>query len=198
MCIRRFLAFDHQEQDVYLVCLVGEEEAGETADAWMHSMEGMLQDLSSPDDVVQNRVADFDLRYSRTQEEYLADIARCQEFIRKGESYEVCLTMNAHARTDVDPFLFYQALRRQNPAPYSAFLRFGDLQVVCSSPERFLRVRQHGMVESRPIKGTSRRGDNEAEDTALRSALFESAKNRAENLMTWAPFVSRVPWRFPA
>jgi anthranilate/para-aminobenzoate synthase component I len=85
--------------------------------------------------------------------------------------------------TDADPLDLYRALRRANPAPFAAYLRFGDLAVLSSSPERFLRLDRRGEAEARPIKGTSRRGATPAEDAHLAAALAADEKNRAENLM---------------
>jgi para-aminobenzoate synthetase len=84
---------------------------------------------------------------------------------------------------DVDPLDLYLALRRANPAPFAAYLRFADQAMLSSSPERFLRVNSEGEAEARPIKGTSRRGSTPAEDEALANALAADEKNRAENLM---------------
>jgi para-aminobenzoate synthetase len=74
-------------------------------------------------------------------------------------------------------------LRRSNPAPQSAFLRFPEVSVACSSPERFLKIDPQGCVESRPIKGTQKRTANVDEDRQFRESLRTNIKTRSENLM---------------
>jgi para-aminobenzoate synthetase component 1 len=73
-------------------------------------------------------------------------------------------------------------LRHINPAPFSAFLNYPHVQLLSSSPERFLKVKG-GTVETKPIKGTRPRSPNPEEDMYSREALRESLKDRAENVM---------------
>ncbi|MER5194877.1 chorismate-binding protein [Streptomyces sp. NPDC002755] len=119
----------------------------------------------------------------RDRATYLADIAACRRELAAGTSYEICLTDAAVLPAPDDAYGLYRVLRRVNPAPYAAFLRFGDLDVVGSSPERFLRITRDGVAEARPIKGTAPRGAGPLEDDRLRDALAADAKTRAENLM---------------
>src|SRR5262249_4995451 len=77
----------------------------------------------------------------------------------------------------------YRILRRASPAPYAAFLRIGDIAVLSSSPERFLRVGSDGTVSSKPIKGTAPRAIDPVEDQQLKDQLARSTKDSAENLM---------------
>ncbi|MGW6445727.1 aminodeoxychorismate synthase component I [Lentzea sp. NPDC055074] len=116
-------------------------------------------------------------------DEYRALIDRCQDQIRAGESYEICLTTQISAMVQSEPWDLYRVLRRVNPAPFAAFLRFPGFAVLSSSPERFLRVDGTGEVEARPIKGTRPRGTDARSDTALVADLVSSEKDRAENLM---------------
>lgn len=110
-------------------------------------------------------------------------MAECQRQLRAGESYEICLTNQVRLPAEPDLLTDYRRLRRINPAPYAAYLRFGDLTVACSSPGRFLRVDRSRGVESKPIKGTAPRGADPVEDEQRRASLRRCAKTRAENLM---------------
>ncbi len=119
----------------------------------------------------------------RGREQYLADIARCQAALAAGESYEVCLTDQISTSASPEPFELYRVLRRTNPAPFAAYLKLGKLAVLSSSPERFLSVDRERRVQARPIKGTTRRSPDPAEDDALRSELTHDEKTYAEHLM---------------
>src|SRR5690606_22443576 len=114
---------------------------------------------------------------------YLAQIHAAKDAIRRGESYEVCLTNELVAHGEIEPLTAYRRLRQVNPAPFAAFLRFGGLAVLSSSPARFLRIGPDGAVEARPFKGTIRRGRDAAEDQLLALRLAASVKDRSEHLM---------------
>lgn len=120
---------------------------------------------------------------SAPRESYLASIASLRASIRAGESYEACLTNEAAVESDADPLRVYRLLRRINPAPYAAYLRFPQARLLCASPERFLKLDAAGRLECRPIKGTRRRGATVEEDAALAADLAEHPKDRSENLM---------------
>ncbi|MFJ3619083.1 aminodeoxychorismate synthase component I [Streptomyces iakyrus] len=185
----RVIAVDHEEGFTYAVCLAEDtpQAAREAAD-WL---EGVLAGLScvaterpplpGPPEPADPGAAEPWLVRDRAT--YLADIEACRQALRSGTSYEVCLTNAARLPAPPDPLEFYRTLRRDNPAPYAAFLRFGELEVAGSSPERFLRIDRDGTAEARPIKGTAPRGSGPEEDARLRDALASDAKTRAENLM---------------
>ncbi len=119
----------------------------------------------------------------RSREHYLKDIAECHGELRAGESYEICLTAELELPFHGAPLEVYRRLRALNPAPYAAYLCSGDVEVLCSSPERFLNVGRDGTAESKPIKGTAPRSADRARDAQLCAELASSAKTRAENLM---------------
>ena len=122
------------------------------------------------------------VRSNFDQAAYQRAFARVQHYIRAGDCYQVNLAQRFAAPVAGDHWLGYQALRRLNPAPYSAYLNHPAARILCSSPERFLEVRQ-GRVETKPIKGTRPRAAAPEADSALARELCESTKDRAENLM---------------
>jgi len=113
---------------------------------------------------------------------YAAAFQRVQRHIRDGDCYQVNLTQRFRARAEGDAWDAYLKLRTINPAPFAAFLDFPDGRVLCSSPERFLRVRGRS-VETKPIKGTRPRSTDPKRDRALADELRASDKDRAENVM---------------
>ncbi len=129
------------------------------------------------------RVPVFSVRDSVTS--YKDKIAQAQAEIAEGNSYEICLTtaLTASTPAPVDPWLTYLRLRLRNPAPFTGYLRFGELAVGSTSPERFLRITADGAMRAEPIKGTRRRHPDPVRDVELRSELEHSAKDRAENVM---------------
>jgi para-aminobenzoate synthetase len=175
----RLIAFDHLHRCTYLLALC---PAGDTAAAerWIETTEQRLAALSPLPAPRVSAVPPLVPRRSRRR--YRADIEACKRRLTAGHSYEICLTDTLETETDADPLELYRVLRRANPAPFGAYLRFGDLAVLSSSPERFLALDRDGNVESRPIKGTSRRGATRAEDARLATALRVGAKTRAENV----------------
>jgi para-aminobenzoate synthetase len=180
--VDRFLALDRLEGTLWFVYLDREGGPGGAAEAWFDVVEARIASVrrARPEER-HARTSDF--RPAGSRGRYLSDIGHCLAAIRDGESYEVCLTTRFEATTDADPLRYYRHLRARSPAPYSAFLRFPELAVACSSPERFLKVSRDRQVESKPIKGTLRRGLNAQEDAALRQLLGEDEKSRSENLM---------------
>ena len=182
----RLIAVDHVEHCTYLVCLVdGDAAAGRK---WLDDVERLLEAVAARPALATGplrapRSQPLEFYASRDEATYLADIERCKQNLVEGETYEVCLTTELRSDRAIDPLAAYRVLRARNPAPHAALLRLGDVSVLSSSPERFLRVDRERIVESKPIKGTAPRAAHPAEDAYRAAALREDDKSRAENLM---------------
>jgi len=120
---------------------------------------------------------------AQSQREYLQKLDRIRDYIQAGDVYQVNYAQQFTATYRGDPMEAYLALHDASPSPCSVYLDTGDSRILSLSPERFLRVHNSGTVETRPIKGTRKRGATEAEDQKMMKELTTSAKDRAENLM---------------
>ncbi|GIH05148.1 aminodeoxychorismate synthase, component I [Rhizocola hellebori] len=185
----RLIVIDHEQQTTYLVCLTDGSAAIEReSQVWLSDIAAGLLALPRHEAGEPPRPPATDSsileRYLvRPGDRYVRDVLACQEQLVAGESYEICLTDNLLLPRPDDGFSFYAAMRRYNPAPYAAYLRLGEVEVACSSPERFLRLGRDRVVETKPIKGTAPRGATAEDDQRLLRELANSPKTRAENLM---------------
>ncbi len=109
-------------------------------------------------------------------------VERAKAYIRAGDIFQVVPSHRFSAPFDQDPFALYRSVRRVNPSPFLYFLNFDGFQLIGSSPEILVRLRD-GTITIRPIAGTRRRGANPAEDQALEQELLADPKERAEHLM---------------
>jgi aminodeoxychorismate synthase component I len=183
MLVDRAIVLDHDGEHIYFLGLFDSEEAfiryRDAALLRLALIGGEGAVFRSRNKV--KEVSSLSLRHS--DEEYLALIEKAKESIAKGDAYQLCLTNQMTIETDSHPFAAFLALRESNPAPYLSFMKFGDVSIVSSSPEQFLRVDESGLVSSKPIKGTRKRSLDTQEDVLLVEELRSNEKERAENLM---------------
>ncbi|UZJ52940.1 hypothetical protein CBS101457_002260 [Exobasidium rhododendri] len=234
----RLLAYDHQSDEWMAVFLLRDEEeplederlrslqkalaeegrdlglTKEEAHSWLVELRDCLLDLAHPIDTQEQEGKSYvnllpPMTAVDSASAYKAKVEAARDYIRRGESYELCLTTcfdGTLAEEVQDGFQIYKELRKKNPAPFSAFLNLGrGVDILSTSPERFMSIDRDGKVEMKPIKGTlaragykegeedrregKRRGVEEdvrwclAEDEKRRNALACDPKEQAENLM---------------
>ncbi|WJY68348.1 aminodeoxychorismate synthase component I [Corynebacterium auris] len=165
-----FLVYDHQARRAHIMALY-RGAPGQEATRLVDTLRASLR--TQPDEPAPAHLGPGSWRL--TSEEYLSRISAIKEALARGDSYEVCLTDTYEAAATGTGLDLYSRLRRANPAPYAAYLALGGIEVLSSSPERFLWVRG-ATVEAKPIKGTIPREQPP-------QALLDDAKTRAENLM---------------
>lgn len=118
----------------------------------------------------------------QSKSEYLKRIDSIKAYIKSGDIYQANFTQRLSCDFDGDPLGLYLTLRTQNPAPFASFLTCNGFKILSCSPERFINVR-HGFIETRPIKGTVKRGVTEESDKINREWLASSQKDHSELLM---------------
>ncbi len=117
-----------------------------------------------------------------SREAYWDVVERAKRYIEAGDIFQVVPSHRFRAPFALPPFALYRSLRRLNPSPFLFYLNFGGFQLVGSSPEILVRLRD-GKITIRPIAGTRPRGATPEEDVALERDLLADPKERAEHLM---------------
>ncbi len=116
--------------------------------------------------------------------QYLEGVSRISEYIKSGDVFQVNLSRawNGTFSHEVDAAQIYTSLRKANPAPFSALVKYPDFSIISSSPERLVSVTKR-VIETRPIAGTRPRSDDPVLDKKLLEELISHPKERAEHIM---------------
>ena len=157
----------------------GRSAALDRCQTWRKSIE---RSLDSPRAGRMRRSTFDNLTASLERDRYLEKAVRVLDYIAAGDVFQVNLSQRFLATGHPEPLDIYLRLKGRSPAPYAAFLRWGDLAVASASPELFYQT--HGRtIVTRPIKGTRPRGCTTGEDERLAEELRSSSKDRAELTM---------------
>ena len=129
-----------------------------------------------------NKIQPTQFKKHMKKEDFLKKVNKIKKEIVKGEIFQAVLSQRYSATYNIDPFDFYRALRSINPSPYLVFLNLKKYQIICSSPETMINVKNK-IVTLRPIAGTRRRGKDMKEDLKMKNDLLSDVKELAEHLM---------------
>lgn len=182
-------AYDHHEGTVTLIAnAVNWDDSPERVDAAyddavrrLAAMTERLADPAPATNVVFERPApEFTRR--RTKEDFHAAVRKAVEAIHAGEAFQIVPSQRFEMRTGADALDVYRVLRTSNPSPYMYLLRLEGFDIVGSSPESLVTVRD-GRASTHPIAGTRWRGADPEEDAQLAKDLLADEKERAEHLM---------------
>lgn len=168
------LVFDHQESSCYLVRETLEREQA----ALLH------RDVTA---LGEHPQAATEILQSVREEDggrFTAAVVKAKEYIAAGDIYQANLSRewSAAVREDVVASDVYKSLCTSNPGPFAGLAHWRGVDIISSSPERLLSIR-NGVATTRPIAGTRPRSPNDVRDNTLSSELFSDHKERAEHVM---------------
>jgi para-aminobenzoate synthetase len=190
----RAIVIDHKNEKMYLMALFNSKTAQITR-VWFNLMKKKIESansiLAKPEFKPTNLNTPIKKQhFAQSKLDYVTKIHQCLAAIRDGESYELCLTQQWHAELQNNTKIktkqsldYYLSLRKISRAPYGAYCRFDQTHIASASIERFISVNSDRIIESKPIKGTLKRGKTKTEDSALIQQLKETERFQAENLM---------------
>ena len=182
------LEVSHADETAHAHFLVGDDEpdwSSLTSEYHEHrkspsiSQTERVDDRFTPTDLEELPV---DFNSTLTPDQFDRIVERTKEYIVAGDTFQANLSLRVDMEFVEDPGDLYEVLRSLNPSPYMTLVSFPDFTVVGASPEQLVRLEQ-GILSTRPIAGTRKRGDTPAEEQAKEDALLGSEKERAEHLM---------------
>ncbi len=192
----RMVVFDHVNKTLFVIATAQVQrhhgaaaaayaEAQQCVDAMVARLttagaELECRDLVALDD--DDAAAAIPYQANFVQDEFVAAVRKCVEYIRAGDIFQVVLSQRLQLAIRSDPFEVYRTLRIVNPSPFMFFLRTPGVTLVGSSPEIMCRV-VDDKITVRPLAGTRRRGATEEEDRRLADELLADPKERAEHVM---------------
>ncbi len=165
---------DHQQEKSYLVgCAKSDQHWRELIQKFSHYPQPQSEN---------SFYVTSDINTNMSEESYGLAFDKIKKYLKEGDCYQVNLAQRFVADCQGNPWLAYCQLRQINSAPFSAYLNMPGVQVLSSSPERFLKV-SNGIVETKPIKGTRPRKECLQANQQQIKELQQSNKDRAENVM---------------
>ncbi len=168
------LVYDHDTSTCHLVC--------ETPDCV--DREQLLADIDALDRATPSAAARVLSVAEDDADAFMDAVVAAKEYIAAGDVYQANLSRQWLARVDpgTNASDIYASLCTANPGPFAGMARWGDYEIISSSPERLLQVRD-GIASTRPIAGTRPRSVDSGEDAGLSAELFAHPKERAEHVM---------------
>lgn len=175
---------DCHEKEIYLSACGMTEDAQKLLARTEREILELLENGADANDLQKEARPSYEIKVTPNfeKEEYKQAVDRMIQYIREGDIYIANMTQRLEVESEKAPLDVFAALRKHNPSPFGGYLDCGTYQIVSASPERFLQMRNK-KVQTRPIKGTRKRGATPEEDQALREELEQSGKDKSELLM---------------
>ena len=185
------LVFDNVSQTIKIISNAFIEDGDDLSAVYEKTMQkiSVLEEKlrsplpkAEPPEVKTDSALPLSFESNMEEKDHKQAVTRIKEYIYEGDAIQVVFSQRLKFSINRDPFDIYRALRTINPSPYMYYLKFGELQVVGSSPEVLVRLEDE-KIEVRPIAGTRKRGKNENEDRELEQDLLSDEKELAEHIM---------------
>lgn len=176
------IIFDHQLQCIYIVSLNldGNRTIEELGDM-VEKIKDSIVNVEQPEavEIASSTVAFLPLI---SKEEFMNQVKAAQEYIQKGDVFQVVLSQRMKGSIQCNPFHFYRKLRNANPSPYMFYIDFEEYVLLGASPESLIKTKGKQVITN-PIAGTRPRGKTKDEDKDYKIELLKDEKELAEHKM---------------
>ncbi|GKX67319.1 anthranilate synthase component I [Inconstantimicrobium mannanitabidum] len=179
----RYICYDHFTHKVYVIDNVFNDESREYFQILKEQKQYINSLLCTPHELCEEvKHMKVEFEFNTTKEEFIDNVVKAKEYIQAGDIFQVVLSQKMKCKTEKSFLEIYRRMREENPSPYMFLIDYEEYQVIGSSPERLVAVKNN-VVSTNPIAGTRKRGKDEVQDKALEKELLEDEKELAEHVM---------------
>jgi anthranilate synthase component 1 len=183
MLFDKVIVYDHLKQKIYVVVNISTDRLAENYSRAMADMDRIISLITSPGKLTpikSEKKVGFCCNVGK--EEYCRLVNKTKEYIREGEIFQAVISRQFTAPYKSSLINAYRVLRTTNPSPYMVFMKFGDTEIMCSSPETLIKLYK-GRLNTFPVAGSRPRGSTSEEDNRLEKELLSDEKELAEHNM---------------
>ena len=177
------IVFDHLKQKVFIIVNISTDNPKKNyrkANEQIDAIESIIRATPVPEVQFDNLPTSFQCNMSR--EDYCEVVEKTKKYIYDGDIFQAVLSRKFKATMKGSLVNAYRVLRTTNPSPYMVYLKIDDLDLMCSSPETLVRLRD-GCLTTFPIAGSRPRGKTKQEDELLEKELLSDEKELSEHNM---------------
>lgn len=182
MFVKEVVVYDHYSNKIFAIVLEEPSVEGESRANIL--LDGMVLEIEQTKQVARETaikpLTEFTSNF--TKEAYMNAVEKSKHYIHEGDIFQVVISQRFEGTTEMSSFDMYRQLRQINPTPYMFYFNYLDYQIVGSSPEMLVELR-NDVIKNCPIAGTRKRGKDEIEDIQLEKDLLKDEKEIAEHMM---------------
>lgn len=179
----RYICYDHFTHKVFVVDNIMDNDKREYKDIIENQNQYIKNLLEKPCNIYEiEEKKEINVQFCTSKEKYEDNVRKAKEHILAGDIFQVVPSLRMKCVTEKSAVEIYRRLREVNPSPYMYLIEYDTYEVIGSSPESVVSVK-NGQVATKPIAGTRKRGETPEEDSRLEKELVEDKKELAEHVM---------------
>ncbi len=183
MLFDKVIAYDHLKQKISIVVNMKTDKLLENYGKAMSDLEQLTRVITEVTPFfVKPLSSKPNFTCNVTQEEYCSMVEKTKEYIVNGDIFQAVISRRFTTEYQDSLLNAYRVLRTTNPSPYMVFMQNDDVQLISTSPETLVRLKE-GKLTTFPIAGSRPRGRDEEEDNALEKELLADEKELSEHNM---------------
>lgn len=182
MLFDRVIAYDHLKQKICIVVNMKTDNPDMNYSKALndiHEMEKIISDMPAGNFPVTKKP---EFRCSVSKKQYCEMVEKTKKYITDGDIFQAVISRRFECDYNDSLINAYRVLRTTNPSPYMVFMKTDDIELMSTSPETLVRMKD-GVVTTFPIAGSRPRGITPEEDRKLEEGLLKDEKELAEHNM---------------